>query len=133
MSLNPEIHFILESFEKNQSLKKKKCKRAHIDILHSECLLDNLFPFKSETDFLQNNFKLNPVVSRGDNDCGNILKELLFDLDISELIKNSASERIHVVSLIQKNVLSLYTPYVTALQLFYIKKNAINSADIFNY
>jgi hypothetical protein len=71
-------------------------KRDAIDLLNSENLLLNLLPFREPESFPDTHFKRNPVVARGDQECLRSLKKLLFNLDISELIKSSASDRIHV-------------------------------------
>lgn len=82
-------------------LRKKSKAEAHqkrhvIDLLDSENLLQNLFPFSGSESFFDSHFKRHPVVTRGDQECLLSLKKLLFNLDISELIKSSASDRIHV-------------------------------------
>lgn len=86
---------------KAKSLRKKsrleaQQKRNVIDLLNSENLLQNLFPFSRPGVFSESHFKRNPVVARGNQDCLRRLKKLLFNLDIPELIKSSASDRIHV-------------------------------------
>ena len=65
-----------------------------IDLLNSECLLDNLIPIGGT--FHSEHFKRNPVVVRGNNKRLLAVKRLLFNLDIAELVKNTASERIHI-------------------------------------
>ena len=65
-----------------------------IDLLNSEGLLDNLLPIGGT--FHSEHFKRNPVVVRGNKKRLAAVKELLFNLDIAELVKNTASERIHI-------------------------------------
>ena len=102
--LSPIVKFVNGDLPTSQTTKGKKRKasgvacvsRPVIDLLNSECLLDNLFPIAIKGDFLKKHFKSNPLVTRGNKECLSELKELLFNLDVSELIRSSASERIHV-------------------------------------
>lgn len=111
-SINAAIHFVnsveLDCHTKPSSsktgtkpLRKKSKAQAYqkrdvIDLLDSENLLRNLLPVHGTENFSSSHFKRNPVVARGDQECLRKLKKLLFNLDISELIKSSASDRIHV-------------------------------------
>ena len=70
--------------------------RPEIALLNSECLLDNLFPISVKGESFSDHFKRNPLVVRGSHECLNDVKNLLFNLDITELVKNTASERIHI-------------------------------------
>lgn len=90
VSLSAKIHYIgEESKEKLKPSKKKQRtnKRPDIDLLNSDCLLHNLFPIDTEGEFLAKHFKKHPVVVRGNGNKDNlsVLKELLLDLDISEV------------------------------------------------
>jgi hypothetical protein len=78
---------------------KAKEKQPQIDLVHAPSMIGNLFaPAMSEDVFKIHHFKKHPVVFRaadGDHRM-TILRELLFDLDLRDLLQNSASDQIHV-------------------------------------
>ena len=73
----------------------KNVLRPEIDLMASDCLLENLFQTEKNV-FIEKLFKRFPVVCRGNEKCLSRLKKLLFNLNIAELIQNSASEKTHI-------------------------------------
>jgi hypothetical protein len=91
--------------EKNKKLQikqKTSSFRPTINLSDPECLLDNLLPIGNKGEFIAKHLKRHPFVVRGNEGCLSDVKELLFDLDVAELVQNSASDRIHIW-LSQKN------------------------------
>ena len=99
-SLNPTVHYVGGCKSKSKAPKwskiEKKSKRVPINLIDSESLLDNLFTIEGSDGFRETHFRRNPFVARGSESNLSELKKLLFDLDVAELLENSASDRIHV-------------------------------------
>lgn len=83
--------------------KKQKIQHANIDLMNAECLLSNLITRRVnmdtkelKEDFLSNIFQKRPLLVRGNEDILVDVKQLLFDFDVAELVKSSASDQIHV-------------------------------------
>lgn len=99
-ALIPTVHYVggcnSESKASKQSKLRKKSKRVPINLIDPESLLDNLFTVEGSDGFRETHFRRNPFVSRGSESNLSELKKILFDLDIAELLENSASDRIHV-------------------------------------
>lgn len=99
-SINPTILYVGGCKSKSKASKQsklgKKSKRVPINLIDSESLLDNLFTIEGSDGFRETHFRKNPFVARGSESDLSELKKLLFDLDIAELLENSASDRIHV-------------------------------------
>ena len=91
------------STETTTKRKKQKIMHTNIDLMNAECLLGNLITRRvnvdmkgQREDFHLHIFQKRPMVIRGNEDILVDVKELLFDFDVEELIKSSASDQIHV-------------------------------------
>jgi hypothetical protein len=70
--------------------------KGDIDLLSSNPLQSLILNQENYQKFIQSHFQSQPVVFRGNPSRVTSLKEILFDLDICEMLKETASDKIHV-------------------------------------
>ena len=80
-----------------EEFRKPKGKCNKIDFVNSISIIEHLLsPYCTIENFMSRYFRKKPCVFRGEESRVEKLKSLLFDLNIQDMLDNSASEQVHV-------------------------------------